>query len=71
MKKILFFAAALAVVSLASCGNGEKGEAVDSDTVVVAEVVDSVAVDSVNDSTAVVTEEVAAAAAEAVVPEAK
>lgn len=35
MKKILFFAAAVAVISLASCGKGEKAETtVDSDTIV-------------------------------------
>lgn len=36
MKKVLYFAAALAVVSLASCGNGEKGAEGDT-TVVVGE----------------------------------
>lgn len=53
MKKILFFAAALAVVSLASCGNGEKGEAVDSDTVVVEEVQVVEAVDTTAGDTVV------------------
>lgn len=71
MKKILFFAAALAVVSLASCGKGDKAaEAVDSDTVVVAEEVVSAAVDTV-DSVADTVVTVAAEVAEGVVPAAK
>ena len=69
MKKVLFFAAALAVVSLTSCGKGDKNaEATDStantevggvpaDTVVTAEGVVTGSVDA-NDDT-IVTAEVA------------
>lgn len=68
MKKILFFAAALAVVSLASCGNGEKNaEAVDSDTIVAAQVTVAEGVDSLGDTIAAAAVEVA----EAVVPAAE
>lgn len=68
MKKILFFAAALAVVSLASCGNGEKAETtVDSDTIVAAQVEVATGVDSLGDSVAAVAAEVV----EAVVPAAE
>lgn len=67
MKKILFFAAAVAVVALASCGKGEKGEAVDSDTVVAVEQEVAEGVDSLGDTVAAVATE----AVEAVVPAAE
>lgn len=71
MKKILFFAAALAVVSLSSCGKGEKGEAVDSDTIVATEVEVAEGVDTLANGAVDTVVAVAGAAAEDVVPEAK
>lgn len=65
MKKILFIAAAVAVVSLASCGKGEKGEAVDSDTIVAVETIVTEAVDTATNDTVVAA---ATEAVEAVVP---
>lgn len=49
MKKLVLFAAVALSMSVFSCGNGEKGEAVDSDTVVAEApvAVDTVAVDTV------------------------
>lgn len=54
MKKLLFAFVALAAMSFASCGNGQKGAAQDSDTIV-AQDTDTLAGDSVADSTVVAT----------------
>lgn len=64
MKKLVLSLAVLFSVAMVSCGNSQKAEAVDSDTVVAEEAVEVVA-DS-NDTT-VVAEEVVAPADSAVV----
>jgi outer membrane murein-binding lipoprotein Lpp len=61
MKKLVLFAAVALSMSVFSCGNGEKGEAVDSDSVAVEAPVDTVAQP---DTAAVDTAAVAAAQAE-------
>lgn len=60
MKKLLFAFVALAAMSFASCGNGQKGAAQDSDTIV-AQDTDTLAGDSVADSTVVATPDSAVA----------
>lgn len=58
MKKLLFAFVALAAMSFASCGNGQKGAAQDSDTVV-AQDTDTIANDSaVADSATIATDSV-------------
>lgn len=54
MKKLVLFAAVALSMSVFSCGKGEKGEAVDTDSVVAEQVapVDTVAADTVAADTA-------------------
>lgn len=62
MKKLLFAFVALAAMSFASCGNGQKGAAQDSDTIV-AQDTDTLAGDSAAaDSNVVATPDSAAQA---------
>ena len=51
MRKLVFMFAAMAVITMASCGQGAKGDASvnDSDSIAVVDSVDTVAVDSVVD----------------------
>lgn len=51
MRKLVFMFAAMAVLTMASCGQGAKGNASvnDSDSIAVVDSVDTVAVDSVVD----------------------
>lgn len=55
MKKLLFAFVALAAMSFASCGNGQKGAAQDSDTIVAQDSDTLTAGDSLTDSTTVAT----------------
>ncbi|SFW35433.1 hypothetical protein SAMN02910409_1763 [Prevotellaceae bacterium HUN156] len=57
MKKLVFMFVAVAAISFASCGNKTaQAEAVDSDSVVAVDSVDTVAVDSAAADTAAVAE---------------
>lgn len=72
MKKILFVAAAVAALSLASCGNGDKdANAQDSDTIIEVDAMQSVTpVDTLGDTVVAVVNTVVDAA-EGVVPAGK
>lgn len=66
MKKIMFFAVALAAVSLASCGNGNK-EA-NADTTAVVEETEVAVVETSTDTVVAATDSVAAAPAAEAAP---
>lgn len=68
MKKILFAAAALATISLASCGNGEKSDSnADSDTIdFAAEQTTVTPIDTVGDTVQAIVEQAVAVGQEVV-----
>lgn len=55
MKKLLFAFVALAAMSFASCGNGQKGGSQDTDSIVAQDTDSLTAGDSLTDSTTVAT----------------